>query len=316
MATARGILERGGAVCIFPEGTRIRTGSLAEPKRGVGRLALETGAAVVPVAVIGTEHVRRGWRISPRKVKLRAGGPDDLPADRAPLARPRRDRHGAHLAQHRAPVGVARRAAAAAQGRRHRRRELGHRDGRPARPRRPRGPARLPHPRAGRADRAGRENERYLPGVGLDDGIAVKRAADIELAGPTSSCLAVPSAGLPAAVGGASATGSARRSAVLLLTKGFVAPMGALPTEYVVRAGARPRDRVPRRPGPRREAAAGTAALVLGSARRRPARPARRGLRPRRARLRAHRRRRSASRPPAPPRTPPPSPPPRRSRTA
>ena len=73
MRTARLVLERGGTICIFPEGTRIRTGSLAQPKRGVGRLALQTGATVVPVAVIGTEHVRRGWRIRPRKVRMRIG---------------------------------------------------------------------------------------------------------------------------------------------------------------------------------------------------------------------------------------------------
>jgi len=71
--TARQVVERGGAVCIFPEGTRIRTGSLAEPKRGVGRLALQTGAPVIPAAVLGTEDVRRGWRIRPRRIKVRLG---------------------------------------------------------------------------------------------------------------------------------------------------------------------------------------------------------------------------------------------------
>src|SRR5438874_13240631 len=49
--TARGILARGGIVLIFPEGTRIRPGALGQPHRGVGRLALQTGAPVVPVAV-------------------------------------------------------------------------------------------------------------------------------------------------------------------------------------------------------------------------------------------------------------------------
>ena len=66
-------------VLIFPEGTRMRPGALGRPKRGVGRLALETGAPVVPVAVIGTENVRRGWRIRPHKVRIRAGRPLRFP---------------------------------------------------------------------------------------------------------------------------------------------------------------------------------------------------------------------------------------------
>jgi 1-acyl-sn-glycerol-3-phosphate acyltransferase len=74
METARLIVERGGTVCIFPEGTRIRSGALGTPRRGVGRLALQTGAPVIPAAVLGTEDVRRGWRIRPRKVKVRLVG--------------------------------------------------------------------------------------------------------------------------------------------------------------------------------------------------------------------------------------------------
>src|SRR5689334_1313136 len=77
--TAEGILARGGIVLMFPEGTRTRPGSLGKPKRGVGRLALETGAPVVPIAVIGTDDIRKGWRLRPRKVRLRAGRPLTFP---------------------------------------------------------------------------------------------------------------------------------------------------------------------------------------------------------------------------------------------
>jgi glycerol-3-phosphate dehydrogenase (NAD(P)+) len=84
MATAREILRRGDCVVIFPEGTRVRPGPLGHPRRGVGRLALETGARVLPVAVIGTEDVRRGWRVRPRKVRIRCGAPLLYPKVAAP----------------------------------------------------------------------------------------------------------------------------------------------------------------------------------------------------------------------------------------
>jgi glycerol-3-phosphate dehydrogenase (NAD(P)+) len=79
LTTARAILDRGDVVLIFPEGTRVRPGGLGKPKRGIGRLALESGAPVVPLAVIGTEDVRRGWRIRPHRVTIRAGRPLTFP---------------------------------------------------------------------------------------------------------------------------------------------------------------------------------------------------------------------------------------------
>ena len=84
MDTARAILERGDCVCIFPEGTRTRPGPLGSAHRGVGRLALQTGAPVVPVAVIGTEAVRRGWWIRPHRVRIRCGAPPRFPVDQNP----------------------------------------------------------------------------------------------------------------------------------------------------------------------------------------------------------------------------------------
>ena len=47
---------------MYCEGGRSRTGTLSEqPKRGIGRLALESGAPVVPVAIHGSSHVRN-WK--------------------------------------------------------------------------------------------------------------------------------------------------------------------------------------------------------------------------------------------------------------
>jgi 1-acyl-sn-glycerol-3-phosphate acyltransferase len=74
LETAKHILRRGDVVVIFPEGTRIRTpDELGRAKRGVGRLVLETGVPVVPIALTGTERARRGWRIRPVKVRVRFG---------------------------------------------------------------------------------------------------------------------------------------------------------------------------------------------------------------------------------------------------
>src|SRR5918993_109419 len=60
--TANAVLERGGAIVMYCEGGRSRTAELSEqPKRGIGRLALESGAPVVPVAIHGSSHVRN-WK--------------------------------------------------------------------------------------------------------------------------------------------------------------------------------------------------------------------------------------------------------------
>jgi 1-acyl-sn-glycerol-3-phosphate acyltransferase len=72
--TAAGILERGGAIVMYLEGGRSRSGELSEqPKRGIGRIALESGAPVVPVAIHGSSRVRNWKRLQFPKVRVRYG---------------------------------------------------------------------------------------------------------------------------------------------------------------------------------------------------------------------------------------------------
>jgi 1-acyl-sn-glycerol-3-phosphate acyltransferase len=71
LETARVILEQGGLLALFPEGTRIRDPEeLGHPKRGAGRLALESGAPLVPAAITGTEKLFLGPFPKPRRVQV------------------------------------------------------------------------------------------------------------------------------------------------------------------------------------------------------------------------------------------------------
>ena len=54
LVAARRVLADGGVLGIYPEGTRSRDGRLYQGHTGVARLALDTGAVVVPVAQSGT----------------------------------------------------------------------------------------------------------------------------------------------------------------------------------------------------------------------------------------------------------------------
>jgi 1-acyl-sn-glycerol-3-phosphate acyltransferase len=73
--TAHSILDRGGCVLIYCEGGRSRTGKLGEAKPGLGRLALESGVAVVPVAIHGSKGVRAWKRLAFPKVTVQYGEP-------------------------------------------------------------------------------------------------------------------------------------------------------------------------------------------------------------------------------------------------
>ena len=73
--TAHAILSRGDVVLMYPEGGRSRSGELGEPKPGLGRLALESGAPVVPVAIAGTQKARNWTRLRFPKVTVLYGDP-------------------------------------------------------------------------------------------------------------------------------------------------------------------------------------------------------------------------------------------------
>jgi 1-acyl-sn-glycerol-3-phosphate acyltransferase len=73
--TAHAILDRGDIVLMYPEGGRSRSGELGEAKAGLGRLALESGAPVVPTAIVGTQKARNWKRLSFPKVTVLYGEP-------------------------------------------------------------------------------------------------------------------------------------------------------------------------------------------------------------------------------------------------
>jgi 1-acyl-sn-glycerol-3-phosphate acyltransferase len=74
--TAKAILARQGAITMYCEGGRSRTGKVAEQaKRGIGRLALETGAPVVPIAIHGSSRIRNWKRLQFPKITVHYGEP-------------------------------------------------------------------------------------------------------------------------------------------------------------------------------------------------------------------------------------------------
>ena len=64
------ILRAGKVLCVFPEGSRSRDGSLKDFKKGVAIIAKELNVPLVPVALTGTYEMMRAGRIFPRPARL------------------------------------------------------------------------------------------------------------------------------------------------------------------------------------------------------------------------------------------------------
>jgi 1-acyl-sn-glycerol-3-phosphate acyltransferase len=82
--TAFTILDQGGMLLVYAEGGRSRSSALGEPKPGIGRIALESGVPVVPVAVHGSAKVRRWKRFRFPKVTVQFGEPIVFQVEEAP----------------------------------------------------------------------------------------------------------------------------------------------------------------------------------------------------------------------------------------
>jgi len=77
LGTALEVLREGKAFGVYPEGTRSRDGRLYRGRTGVAQLALQSGAPIVPVGLIGTEKIQPVGSNRPRlaKVTVRFGEP-------------------------------------------------------------------------------------------------------------------------------------------------------------------------------------------------------------------------------------------------
>lgn len=81
LASALDVLKQGGVFGIYPEGTRSRDGNLHRGHTGVARLALRSGAPIVPIGLVGTRECQPPDRTLPKfftPITIRFGEPIDV----------------------------------------------------------------------------------------------------------------------------------------------------------------------------------------------------------------------------------------------
>jgi len=82
--TVRQLLDQGEMLLVYAEGGRSRSQHLGQPKPGIGRIALETGVPIVPVAIKGSERARHWTRLRFPQVTVQFGEPLSFSAETSP----------------------------------------------------------------------------------------------------------------------------------------------------------------------------------------------------------------------------------------
>jgi len=82
--TVRQLLDQGEMLLVYAEGGRMRSQQLGEPKPGIGRIALESGVPIVPVAIKGSEYARQWKKLRFPKTTVHFGEPLSFPVEPEP----------------------------------------------------------------------------------------------------------------------------------------------------------------------------------------------------------------------------------------
>ncbi len=82
--TVRQLLDQGEMLLVYAEGGRSRSQQLGEPKPGIGRIALESGVPIVPVAIKGSERARQWKKLRFPRTTVQFGEPLTFPVEDSP----------------------------------------------------------------------------------------------------------------------------------------------------------------------------------------------------------------------------------------
>ena len=81
MLWALRLLQRDGTLVVFPEGHRNPRGGMRRGQPGLALLAIKSQAPILPVGIVGTEHLGPLWRVAfpTGRIRVHIGQPFTLP---------------------------------------------------------------------------------------------------------------------------------------------------------------------------------------------------------------------------------------------